>query len=105
MKAAWLYWKLAIFRVSGKTAMAIALSLAQALNGVLWSDFTPTQKFVTVVLALGTGWAIIDAFLDSTMGELKKRPNAEGLALPGDTQIIRRNEVAPAPAEPVKSGP
>ena len=102
-KAALLYWKLAIFRVTGKALMAIALSVAQGLNGVSWGDFTPTQKFVTVTLAAGTGWAIIDAFLDQTLNLIRRNPKE--LGLPQDTEIIRRNEVAISQVETLKPSP
>lgn len=85
LRAAIVYWKLAIFRVSGKALIAVALSIAQGLNGVNWYEFTGTQKFVTVTLAVGSGWAIVDAFLDTTMGELRKKAaQEEALVLPPD---------------------
>ncbi len=106
MRAALLYWQLAISRVTGKAVMAVALSLAQGLNGVNWSDFTPTQKFVLVVLAIGTGWSIVDAFMDSTMSDLRRGRLTEALVIPGgDTEIIKRNEVAVTVSETVKPGP
>lgn len=99
MRAAWLYWRLAIFRVTGKAAMAVALSIAQGLNGVRWVDFTSTQKFVTVTLAIGTGWAIIDAFLDNTMTDLRKKVDP----LPSNgTETISRKEVAISQVETIK---
>lgn len=71
-KAAFLYWKLAIFRITGKALMAAAVSVVTTLNGAEWGQFTSTQKFVALVTALSAMWMVIDAFLDSTMGELRK---------------------------------
>jgi hypothetical protein len=82
-----LYWKLAIAKASGKALISIVLSLAQALNGTDWGNLTPTQKFITLSLAVGTGWAVIDAFLDQTMNTLaekSKRP----LAQDGSTDTV-----------------
>lgn len=81
LKAALIYWKLAIFRVSGKAMIAIALAIAQGLNGANWSDFTPTQQFVSIVLAVGSGWSIIDAFLDQTLSNIQH----SGLGIPRAT--------------------
>ena len=93
-----LYWKLAAFRISGKAMIAVALSVAQGLNGILhWNDLTETQQFVMVALAVGAGWAIIDAFLDTTMAEIRKH---KSLTIPNGTEIIKRNDVAPDKAEP-----
>lgn len=89
MKAVFIYWQLAIFRVSGKALIAIALSIAQGLNGAQWNQFTGTEKFVAIVLALGSGWAIIDAFLDTTMNEIRKHP--DGIVIPGsETHTMQR---------------
>jgi hypothetical protein len=70
LKRAVLYWKLAIAKVSGKALLAGALSVAQTLNGVSWDSFSPSEKFVAIVTALGIMWAIVDAFLDTTMSQL-----------------------------------
>lgn len=74
-KAAFLYWKLAIFRIVGKSFMALMLSLVTSMNGSQWSKFTSTEKFVAIVTALGAMWMVIDAFLDTTMSEMRKRHN------------------------------
>lgn len=72
LKATFLYWRLAIFRISGKALLAAAMSVVTTLNGAEWALFTATQKFVAIVTALGAMWMIIDAFLDSTMSEIRK---------------------------------
>lgn len=69
--------------------MAIVLAVAQALNGAEWSSFTPTQKFVCVALACGTGWSIIDAFLDTTLAEIKQHPHS--LDVPNGKTHIQTN--------------
>lgn len=72
-KTAWeklMYWKLAVVKASGKAFVAMVLSMAQALNGADWPGFSPTQKFCALALAVGSGWAVIDAFLDQSMARL-----------------------------------
>jgi len=67
-----LYWKLAITKATGKSLMAGANSVVATLNGVEWSTFTGTQKFVAFVTAAGAMWLVMDAFLDSTMQRLSQ---------------------------------
>ena len=66
-----LYWRLALFKVSGKALVSCVLSVASTLNGADWRDFTGTQKFLAIAAALGAMWTVIDAFLDNTMSDLK----------------------------------
>lgn len=108
LKAALLYWKLAIFRVMGKALVAMVLSAAQALNGLEWSAFNPTQKFICVALAVGTGWAIIDAFLDQTLSRIEHNPDNFGIdATHSATQKIvtqtTKTEIASTPTPAVPS--
>lgn len=85
MKATLIYWKLAITKVVGKSLMALFTSMVATLNGVSWSDFTGTQQFIAIAAAVGAMWSVIDAFLDSTMSELKGK--RELMAIAADTQI------------------
>lgn len=100
-KAVFLYWKLATLRVTGKALMALALSITTTLNGAEWSQFTPTQKFVGIVTALGAMWLVIDAFLDQTLTQIQQNP--DGLGIPGaesrTTQqtVTVKTEVAATP--------
>lgn len=71
------FWKLAIFKVFGKACMALLLSMVASLNGTSWSSFTPTEKFIAVVVAIGAMWTTIDAFLSETMSDLKKKKELE----------------------------
>lgn len=66
------YWKLAITKCVGKALNALLISIMATLNGVEWSSFTGTQKFIAVACALGAMWSVIDAFLNDTMAGLKK---------------------------------
>lgn len=66
-----LYWKLAAFKVAGKALLAGVLSVAATLNGADWTQFTGTQKFLAIAAGLGAMWTVIDAFLDTTMSELR----------------------------------
>lgn len=102
MRTTFLYWRLAAYRASGKAVIAVVLSIAQALNGMNWSDFTPTQKFVAVALGLAAGWAVIDAFADQTLSEIRRH---RGLAIPDDTEIIKRKEVAASVTDTLQPGP
>lgn len=104
LKAVILYWRLALFKVSGKALLALAVSLVTTLNGAEWSQFTPTQKLVGVITALGAMWLVIDAFLDTTLAELKKHP--EGLGIPnGDTKIVKHTELDETTTTEVKPTP
>lgn len=104
MKAAILYWRLALFRASGKALMALAMSLVTTLNGAEWSQFTPSQRFVAFVTAAGAMWLVIDAFVDTTLAELKKHP--DGLGIPnGDTKIVRHTELDETTTTEVKPAP
>lgn len=92
-KAAIIYWRLAIFRVSGKAVIAMVLSAAQALNGVEWSTFTATQKFICIALAVGSGWSIIDAFIDQTLSRIQDDP--DGLGIPrGEGKVTQETRSA-----------
>lgn len=79
-----LYWKLAITKASGKSLMAGVNAMVATLNGVEWSSFTKTQKFVAIATALAAMWLVLDAFLDQTMSRLteedKKRIASETTA-------------------------
>lgn len=100
LKAVFLYWKLAVFRVTGKSLMALALSITTTLNGAEWSQFTPTQKFVALVTGLGAMWLVIDAFLDQTINQIQQNP--DGFGIPGvesRTQTVTvKTEVANSPS-------
>jgi len=72
-----LFWKLPMAKCAGKALMALLLSIVATLNGAEWSIFTPTQKFVAIVLALGAMWTVIDAFLNDTMSRLQEKAENE----------------------------
>jgi hypothetical protein len=82
LSASIVYWKLAITKVAGKSLIALFSSIVATLNGVSWSDFTGTQQFLAVAAGLAAMWSVIDAFLDNTMSELKKKQES------GDTAIF-----------------
>ncbi len=82
-----LFWKVAILKVSGKACMALLLSIVASLNGVEWATFTPTGKFMAIVVALGQMWTVIDAFLNETMSELKQKKMEE------NTQAFLKSDV------------
>lgn len=72
-----IYWKLAILKVSGKALVALFASIVATLNGVEWTNFTGTQKFIAIGCGLTAMWTVIDAFLNDTMASLKSnRPDA-----------------------------
>jgi hypothetical protein len=92
-----LYFKLGIFKVSGKAMIAILLSLVSTLNGINWSAFTTTQKFVAIGVAIGQGWSIVDAFLDTTMADLKDaKPAADAAQKVEDAKNALANPAPPA---------
>jgi len=72
-----LFWKLPLAKCAGKALMALLLSVVGTLNGAEWAAFTPTQKFVASVLALGAMWTVIDAFLNDTMARLSAKAEDE----------------------------
>jgi len=72
-----LFWKLPLAKCAGKALMALLLSVVGTLNGAEWEVFTPTQKFVAGVLALGAMWNVIDAFLNDTMARLSAKAENE----------------------------
>lgn len=67
-----MYWKLAITKCFGKAMVGFILSMAQALNGLEWSNQSGTQQFIMMALAVGSAWSIVDAFLDTTMQRLSE---------------------------------
>lgn len=77
LQRAILYWRLLVFLMVGKTLVTGALSISQVLNGKVWSEFDPSQKFVAVVTTIGVMWGVIDAFLDTTLSDLRKRWNKD----------------------------
>lgn len=90
-----LYWKLVIFKTGGKAMMAGILSIAATLNGSDWSQFTATQKFLAIAAALGSMWAIVDAFLDTTIADAK---DAQPEAVAAQEAVDAKNALAnPAP--------
>lgn len=90
LKAVWLYWKLALFRVSGKALMAGMTSVVATLNGSQWGGFSATEKFVAVITAMGAMWLVIDAFLDQTISRIEQNP--DGLGIPG-ADVSRKTTV------------
>lgn len=78
-----MYWKLATMKCIGKAMIGFILSIAQALNGLEWSNQTGTQKFIMLSLAVGQAWSVVDAFLDTTMQTLSAK---EKQAIANDTE-------------------
>ena len=70
------YWRLAVTKAAGKALIAVIMSIAQALNGLEWHNLSGTQQFITFSLALGAGWSVVDAFLDTTMHSLSDKEKA-----------------------------
>jgi len=103
-RTAWetvMYWKLAIAKVTGKASLAVVLAIAQALNGVEWSSFTPTQKFCCIALAIASGWAIIDAFLDSTMARLSADSGQDTTVTRRTDTVVQQTTVSAPAGQPV----
>lgn len=72
------YWKLAIFKVSGKALVALFTSIVASLNGAQWSQFTSTEKFVAIACGIAAMWNVVDAFLSDTMAKLRaEQPKQE----------------------------
>lgn len=67
------FWKLAIVKALGKAFVAGILSVAATLNGAEWDNFTGSQKFVAISVAIGAVWNVLDAFLSETMADLKQK--------------------------------
>ena len=86
-KDAILFWKMAIIKCSGKALMALLLSIVGTLNGVEWSEFTPTQHFIAIVVALGAMWTVVDAFLSDTMTKLQDEREEQ---IASDTAIMKK---------------
>lgn len=68
-----MYWKLAVIKCLGKAMVALFASIVATLNGVEWSTFTGTQKFIAIVCGITAMWTVVDAFLNETMSNLKDR--------------------------------
>lgn len=66
------YWKMSIIKCTGKALFAVVNSIVATLNGVQWSDFTPTQKFVAIACGIAAGWTVVDAFLSDSMANLRQ---------------------------------
>lgn len=67
----WMYWKLAIAKCGFRSVRMLVLSLATTLNGSNWENFNGTEKFVALALAVGAMLEVIDAFLSTTMADMK----------------------------------
>lgn len=80
-----IYWRLAVTKASGKALIAMIMSMAQALNGLEWHNLNGTQQFIAFSLAIGAGWSVIDAFLDTTMQTLSEK----------EKQAIAKDTAAP----------
>jgi|SRR5690349_18226791 len=72
-----LYWKLAIFKATGKAVGALIASLIASLNEKNWSDFSDTGKFIVVATAILAMWQVLEAFLNTTLSDLQK-PKSNG---------------------------
>lgn len=72
-----MFWKLAIAKVGIKAYVALFASVAATLNGVEWSEFTGTQKFMAIGAAGVAVAAVIDAFLSDTMAKMQGKAEAE----------------------------
>ena len=67
-----IFWRMAIIKCSGKSLVALFASIVASLNGVEWSEFTGTQKFIAITCGITAMWTVIDAFLSETMSDLKE---------------------------------
>ena len=66
------FWRVAIGKASGKAIAAGLNSMITTLNGVQWSSFTDSQKFVAFATMCIAMWQVMDAFLNTTMKELSE---------------------------------
>jgi len=88
--AAFYYWRMALLRVTGKAIMAGIVSMAATLNGVEWSEFNPTERFVAIATGLGAMWLVVDAFLDQSMSRLQPQV----FAIPPDATLVEQKVVS-----------
>lgn len=66
------FWRVAIGKAAGKALAAGLNSMITTLNGVQWTDFNTSQKFVAFATMCIAMWQVMDAFLNTTMKELSE---------------------------------
>jgi phosphopantetheinyl transferase len=66
------FWRVAIGKATGKALAAGLNSMITTLNGVQWTTFTDSQKFVAFATMTIAMWQVMDAFLNTTMKELSE---------------------------------
>lgn len=71
------FWKLAISKLGCMCILAACASITSTLNGVEWSEFTGTQKFMAWVALTTSVVTVIVAFLSDTMQKLTDRAEEE----------------------------
>lgn len=72
-----MFWKLAIAKLVCLCLLAAGASITATLNGVEWSDFTGTQKFLALVSLVTAVVSTVLAFLSETMAKLTAKAEEE----------------------------
>lgn len=70
------YLKLTRTKCAGKMYAAGINSLITSLNGMNWTDFTASQKFVAFATMTVAMWQVMDAFLNTSIRALSKSDKA-----------------------------
>jgi hypothetical protein len=85
MKAAWLYWKLAITKCGVKCVVAAVGGFLSSVKGLDWAALSGFDRFCLIAGAALTIGTVIDAFLDNTMSQMRgeKPPVGGAEFLPG----------------------
>lgn len=97
VKEVW-YWRLAVLRVFTYmtiTAVATFLTQTESYGTNQWNDLGDFVKFRILISCLAAAGTVFVAFMDSTMGELRKTPVVES----GKITTVTMETIAP---EPVK---
>lgn len=79
-KTVW-YWRLAVLRVffyMGITAGATFLTLTESYSTSQWHELGDFLKLRVYISCLGAAGTVFVAFMDSTMGELRKTHDDSG---------------------------
>src|SRR5687768_9866093 len=96
-KQAW-YWRMATIRClvyMGITAGATFLTLTESYSTNQWLELGPFLKLRIYLSCLGAAGTVMVAFLDSTMGELRKTADESGKQITTVTTETSGPEVLP----------
>lgn len=87
------YWKLAFLLCAImylSTASSTFLAISETWSDDTWAEMGWFSRTRNILLSFASGIPVIIAFLNKTMARLEE---GKALVNPGDTQIIRREEV------------